>query len=238
MSNLYTLQGIDFDTWFSRGTGKQNFYIFGDDGQDIGEVYTAGSGGPATGFHIASGEDLNTKLGGYGYGIYRVAGVPWMYYSTYKNYNMSAQTSYWTTWLKNWRSKKGGVKCVSGITNDACYYWTNSNFAYSQLVFVYNPDQTNKMEFSYSWGGVDWLGGWGECWCNFITIDEWLKGIVISPRCGAGCIIRQPCYMTLKCNGYNEVKYNCLYGAANDSGVPESNTTGSGWGYGSWAFHA
>ncbi len=240
MTNLYTRQGIDFDVWFTRGTGKQDFYIFEDTGQDVGKVYTAGSGGPATGFYTPAGEDLNTKLGGFGYGIYRVAGLPWNYHSDYKNYSMSTQTSYWTTWLKNWRKSKGGVKCVSGITNDACGYFTNSNFAYSQLVFAYNPDQTSKLTFDYSWGGKEVTGGWpdwSDIWCSYIEIDEWLKGIVIRPAADSGVTIWQPCYMTLSAPGQSTVKYNCFYGARNDSGVVESNTTGSGWSHSGWYFH-
>lgn len=241
MSNLYTIQGIDFDTWFGNGTGSQNFDIFTDSGMDVGQVYTAGSGGPDVGFQIASGEDLSTKLGGYGYGIYRVAGLPWNTYAAYKNYTMSVHTNYWTSWLKTWKSKKGSVKCVSGITNDAFGYFVNSNFGYSQLVFAYNPDQTQTMKFSYSWGGKSILGGLpalSDFWCSYIEIDSSLKGIVVHPACDSGVILWQPCYMTLSCTGQETVKYNCYFGAGNDSGVPETNYTGGGWSQGGWYYHA
>ncbi len=241
MSNLYTQQGVDFDSWFGQGSNSENFYIFTDTGQDVGQVYKAGSGGPESGFKIADGSDLNTKLGGYGFGLYRIAGAPWNYNPMYKNYSMSAQTNYWLNWLKSWRKGKGGVKCVNGITNDACYYPINSNFSYSQLVFAYNPDQTQTMKFTYSWGGKEVIGGWpnlSDIWCGYIEVDEWLKGIVIRPANDSGTIIRQVCSMSLSCAGQDTVKYTCLYGAANDSNQPESNTSGGGWSHGGYYFHA
>ena len=87
MSNLFTQQGVDFDTWFGVGQGSQFLNIYGDNGQDIGQTYLAGSGGPETSWYTPDGQDLNTKFGGYGYGIYRVGGYPWNFH--WGDFNLS-----------------------------------------------------------------------------------------------------------------------------------------------------
>lgn len=64
MSGLYTRFGMDFDTLFYRGNGKQTFQIFDDTGLDVGARYLAGDSGYSTGLQRSDGMDVGRLLGG------------------------------------------------------------------------------------------------------------------------------------------------------------------------------
>lgn len=62
MANLFTKYGMDIGSVFKTGSGKQWLYIAGDDGQDLGVKYLAGTSPFATGFCVPNGQDLNKVL--------------------------------------------------------------------------------------------------------------------------------------------------------------------------------
>ena len=62
MANLFTKYGMDFANVFKTGSGKQYLYIYGDDGQDIGIKYEAGTSPFDTGFSISDGRDVKSVL--------------------------------------------------------------------------------------------------------------------------------------------------------------------------------
>lgn len=179
MSNLYTKQGIDFDTWFSRSGGNQNFNIFSDSGMDIGQAYASGSGGPAVGWYTPGGEDLNAKLGSFAFGIYRPVSGAWAYGTSYKT-KFPEHVSYWRSWLGKWSSNKKLARQISNITNDALYnappgairgsYQLGADNNVSQLIFCYNPVHTTPLNFSWRWGNQQ-----TTIWDNstYDSVDYW-----------------------------------------------------------------
>lgn len=69
-TNLFNPSGTDFDNLFERGAGNQLLYIYGVDGQDIGQRYLNISYGSQcgvnTGFVAPDGTELRYKLCGKG----------------------------------------------------------------------------------------------------------------------------------------------------------------------------
>lgn len=236
--NLYTQQGIDFDMWFGIGTGSQWLSIVGNSGQDIGQRYTAGSGGPATGWYTSDGQDICNKLGGYGYGLYRVAGYPWNYY--HADFNITTHVNYWKSWLQKWATQKQACKCVSGITDDCWYRNVHSDYHYSVCIFGYAPNG-NGMSFNYNLANV-----WSDCskhkeiTLQYIEISSYLKGVVVRPTCGAGDYLVGEVRTSMSQAGSPSVEYRGAFGIANDDNNPVQSSTA--WGYSNWGknwwFHA
>lgn len=236
MSNLYTQQGVDFDTWFSPANGNQNFGIFTDSGMDIGQVYAAGSGGPVSGWQISNGTDLNQHLGGYGYGIYRASGYPWnIHWGDYGNH-----VDWWISWLKTWASKRTSVKLVSGIDNDCYCREVNSDFGYSICIFGWSPLGGSPISFTYSQPNIykshrDWY----NVSMYYIEISPYLKGIVLRPSCGAGGRVVAEIRTAMSQSGQPSLIYNGAFGIGNDDNHPttaNSYWNWSRWGK-NWVFH-
>lgn len=231
MSNLYTQQGVDFDTWFSVGQGSQFLSIYGDNGQDIGQSYLAGSGGPATSWFTPDGQDLNTKLGGYGYGIYRVGGYPWNFH--WGDFNLANHVNWWKSWLKTWGNRHSSVKCVSGITNDCYCHDVNSDYHYSICIFGWSPVGGAPIEFTYSQPNIykshrDWY----NVVMGYIEISPYLKGIVVRCECGAGGRVVAEIRTAMSQAGQPTVAYNGAFGIGNDDNHP--TTANSYWNYSNW----
>lgn len=229
MSNLFTQQGVDFDTWFGLGTGDRELSIVDDTGQDIGYKYAAGSGGPEVAWHAPDGQDLNQYFAGYGYGIYRVSGYPW-------NSGVNWEASNWKSWLQTWVNKKSSVKCVSGITNDAWYRNVNSDNSYSLLIFGYSPVSSGGLTFNYS---KTWQNIWHNSWCNmrlnYIEVSAYCKGVVLRPVAGAGGGVRAGISVSISQAGQNTDSYFVAAGIANDDNNP--TYANYGWSYGNCYLH-
>lgn len=234
-SNLYTQQGVDFDVWFTLGTGTQFVDIYGDSGQDIGQRYLAGGNGPETNWKVANGADLNTLFGGYGYGIYRVGGVPWNVYLG------DAYESWWTNWLKTFASKRTTCKNISGIMNDSYYRSVCSDNRHSICIFGYAPPGGAEISFNYVERNREYGCGNRSHYMRTIpvTISANLKGVIIWRACGAG---DDPCseyYVTLSRPGEQTLYYDGIYGCINDDNNPVYGTSGwNQWKWGKqWIWH-
>ncbi len=238
MSNLFTKQGADFDHWFGiSSNNSQTFQIYGEDGQDIGAKYTAGSGGPAVGWYTQAGQDLCEKLGGYGYGLYRVGGYPWNYY--HSDFNWSTHYNYWKSWLTQWATKKYSCKCVSDITNDSWNRSVNSDYHYSCCVFGYAP---NHSAIDFTWKKANLWSDCGKHWeftMGLIEIAPYLKGVVLRPSIGAGDEIVAELKVTMSQSGSPTVNYDGVYGIINDDNNPTTAYYGRNkYIFGrSWYFH-
>ncbi len=240
MSNLYTQQGVDFDTWFSTGNGSQWFGIYGDTGMDIGQVYLAGSGGPVSGFQISNGSDLNQHLGGYGYGIYRVGGVPWNPYVG--SFDHNTQVNWWKNWLKTFYSKRTPCKYIAGIMDDCYYRNVNSDVGHSICVFGYSPLGGPALNFSYQERNREYgcSNRSHYMYSYYVEINPYLKGVVIVSGVGAG---DDPCsefYVTVSQSGQPTLVYDGIYGLVNDDNNPTYGSSGwnrNKWGR-NWYWHA
>lgn len=227
-TNLYTQQGVDFDDWFSIGTGTQNFDIFSEDGVDIGQKYLAGSGSIESGFRTSSNEDLCTKLGGYGYGIYRVGGVPWNVYLGWD------QEKWWTNWLNKFNTNHTTCKNVSGIMDDSYCRNVCSDNAHSICVFGYSPPGGSAITFSCVEKNREYGCGNHDHYMRFfpVTISPYLKGVVIWRCCGAGDDPYSEYYFTLSQAGQQTLYYSGVFGCVNDDNNPTYGS--SGWDVTKW----
>ena len=227
-SSLYTQQGVDFDVWFGLGTGSQYVNIYGSSGQDIGQRYLAGGSGPATGWKVSSGADLNTLFGGYGFGIYRVGGVPWNAYIS-NTFDHSSMVNWWTNWLKTFASKRTTCKNISGIMDDCYYRDVDSDNGHSICIFGYAPPGGAEISFSYVERNREYGCGNRDHYMRAypVTISANLKGVVIVRACGAG---DDPCseyYITLSKAGEATLYYDGIYGCDNDSNHHDPGSGGA-----------
>lgn len=237
MSNLFTQQGVDFDTWFGLGTGDRELNIVDDTGQDIGYKYAAGSGGPEVAWHAPDGRDLNQYFAGYGYGLYRVGGYPWNYY--HSNFDWSTHYNYWKNWLSQWQTKKYSCKCVSNIWDDCWHRAVDSDYNYSCCIFGYAPNH-NAINFNY-WKPNVWsnCGKHKEVTLGLIEISSYLKGVVIRPIVGAGDDILAEVRVNMSSAGSPTVDYDGVYGIDNDDNHDAVAYYGDNrWIFGKqWYFH-
>lgn len=236
MSNLYTQQGVDFDTWFQPGTGNQWLGIYGDNGTDIGQKYAAGSGGDAVAWYAPDGSDLNRHFAGYGYGLYRVGGYPWNYRCS--GWGDTGEVNYWKDWLSQWQSKKYSVKNVGNIWDDCWYRSVDSDFEYSCCIFAWSPYSGSAVNFNY-WRPNARLRKWYNVSLLYIEISPWLKGVVICPHCGAGASCAAEVRVNMSQAGQPTIEYDGVYGIDNDDNHPqvanwgESRSEFGRW----WTFH-
>ena len=236
-SSLYTQQGVDFDVWFGLGTGSQYVNIYGSSGQDIGQRYYAGSGGPATGWTSQDGQDLCNHFSGYGFGIYRVGGVPW---NTYRGGDV---VNWWTNWLKTFATKHTACKCMSGIMDD-CYYRDvcSDQDGDSIAVFAWSPIESSEVTLNYEVLNRETRkcgNSAHRMYETYVTINSHLKAVVVNRGCGAG---DGPCAeyrFTASQWGQGTVQHQGIYGCWNDDNCPEYGTYGeSMWKWNRyWTWH-
>ena len=219
-TSLKTASGLDLDDLFTVvGNGTQKLSILTDNGIDIGMRYSRGSTQtiPDTMLRTADGVDVRHKLGGVGVGIYRPSCIAWN--GSIKGLRESDDNHLdkWKSFLTTWKYKHEGASCMSGITDDAVYRGTNSDYSYTSIIFGYTPIRSGY--FDFKWQEISTYG-WGSNHRMYyipFEIDDFCKGVMLRPIATAGGGHKSLIRVTLVAEGYGTFTYESIHGIDNDS---------------------